>query len=234
MADGAHGQRSTPDPVTNTAKLVIGTAQLAQPLLQDRGIMRHARRETAPTPRRLCEKRARSGPPENRHDDSRPREYASDADRVRAWRARQKQETASAAAEAELSTDPSEAAGRVGAGPAVVTAGSRRRVGKAVCGRRPVRSTCSGIRQRSTPIYAARRSRALATTFFRCQRALEVLVWRLAGMPCHAYLRASGQRWDLLVVRVPAAVPGRCRQQLRRTARRPARRAADRRTHGAG
>ena len=63
MADGAHGQRSTPDPVTNTAKLVIGTAQLAQPLLQDRGIMRHARRETAPTPRRLCEKRARSGPP---------------------------------------------------------------------------------------------------------------------------------------------------------------------------
>ncbi|KAF0956907.1 hypothetical protein [Rhodococcus sp. T7] len=40
----------------------------------------------------------------------RPREYASDADRVRAWRARQKQETASAAAEAELPTDPAEAA----------------------------------------------------------------------------------------------------------------------------
>ncbi|WP_237735166.1 hypothetical protein [Rhodococcus sp. JVH1] len=40
----------------------------------------------------------------------RPREYASDADRVRAWRARQKQEAASAAAETELPTDPAEAA----------------------------------------------------------------------------------------------------------------------------
>ncbi|UNN05291.1 hypothetical protein [Rhodococcus opacus] len=40
----------------------------------------------------------------------RPREYASDTDRVRAWRARQKQVTAAAAAEAELLTDPAESA----------------------------------------------------------------------------------------------------------------------------
>ena len=40
----------------------------------------------------------------------RPRVYESNADRVRAWRDRKKQETASAAAEAELPTDPAEAA----------------------------------------------------------------------------------------------------------------------------
>lgn len=40
----------------------------------------------------------------------RPREYASDADRVRAWRARQKEKAAPAAAESAEPADPAEAA----------------------------------------------------------------------------------------------------------------------------